>query len=69
MFDRFGVVITLMELVDINSKIGNIIEKCPSCGEKNIIYSTSCGSCGFSWENYYNQELKKRYGNSNASKN
>lgn len=36
--------------------IGNIINKCPSCNFKNITYSFSCDSCGFSWEEYVKQE-------------
>ena len=50
-----------MELQDINSKIGSMINKCPSCRFKNITYSVFCDSCGFSWERYYQQELLKSF--------
>jgi len=40
----------------MKSKIGSMINKCPSCNFKNITYSQYCDSCGFSWEIYYKQQ-------------
>lgn len=35
-----------------------IINKCPSCGFKNISYSIYCESCRFSWYEYERQVTK-----------
>lgn len=52
-----------MPIGQIKRNIGKIIDRCPSCDKKNIIYSMTCGFCKFSWETYFLQEKGKKYDN------
>lgn len=47
-------------LEQIKAKIGQMINVCPCCRHKNYQYCNSCEECAFSWQVFYNQEVKAR---------
>ena len=42
-------------LKETEERIGNFINKCPSCSHKQYTYTRECEKCRFSWVRYYNQ--------------